>query len=238
MSMPSSTVPATSASSQHYRGDGHLDTGIPVRAVNNSDAPITWGYDRVKYVLAPGVATFIPYLAMCLYQGDPRAIDLPGDRAHEQHRRKEYARLRIHCGVYEDEAKWEGVPHTKVTCYPIDSDIPFNTVLRDPEGVNQAEAKADNNQTAFLQAQMEQMANQMRVMQAQLASAQSADSARAIADFDADDLDHQATTSKAVSPEEATGQSMVGQHPVQKEKSQVAKKRPAPGEGPAVTKDA
>lgn len=234
MSMPSSTVP--SASSQHYRESGELDVGIPVRAVNNSDAPITWMYDRVKYVLAPGVATFIPYLAMCMYQGDPRAIDLPTGREHDQHRRNEYARLRIHCGVYENDAQWAHVPHAQVTCYPIDSDVPFNTVLRDPEGVNQSEAKADNNQTMFLQAQMEQMANQMRVMQAQLAASQSADLAIAAADIDPDDLDHQVTTSKAVAPEEATGQSMVGAHPVQK--SQAAKKRPAPGEGPAVTKDA
>lgn len=218
----------------HYR-DGLLDENIPVRAVNNTDDPITWQYARVKYVLTPHTPVFIPYLAMCLYQGDPRAIDLPGDNPDTKYRREEYARLRIHCGVYENDAAWDSCPHTKVDCFPIDSDIPFNTVLKDPEGVAQSGDRADNNQTVFLQQQMENMANQMRVMQGQLAAAQSADQARAVADFDPNDLDSQATTSKAVSPEEATGQSMVGAHPVQKSKA--AKVRPAPGEGPAVTKD-
>lgn len=231
-----STSTSTGQQSPHYR-DGQLDTGIPVRAVNNSSSPIQWMYDRVKYTLQPGVPSFIPYMAMCLYQGDPRAIDLPTGRDHEQYRRNEYARLRIFCGVYEDESKWEDCIHTFVTCYPIDSDVPFNTVLRDPEGVNLADQKADNNQTQFLQSQVESMAAQLRVLQAQAAASENADAARRMADIDPADLDHQVTTSKAISPEEATGnaESMVGLHPVQK--SQAAKKRPAPGEGPQVTKD-
>lgn len=224
------------STSPHYRAGGELDEGIPVRAVNNSDQPIQWMYDRVKYTLQPGVPSFVPYLAMCMYQGDPRAIDLPTGKEHEQYRRNEYARLRIHCGVYEDDTRWDDVVHTKVTCYPIDSDVPFNTVLRDPEGVNQSDQKQDNNQTQFLQTKMEEMAGQMRAMQAQLAAQQAADAALGAANIDPADLDRQATISKAVTPEEATGQSMVGAHPVQKSKA--AKSRPAPGEGPQVTQDA
>lgn len=226
---------AARQSSAHYNGST-LDEGIPVRAVNDSSEPITWRYARVKHVLNPGVPTFIPYLAMCMYQGDPRAIDLPTGRPQDQHRRNEYARLRVHCGVYEDDAKWATVPHTHVTCYPIDSDVPFNTVLRDPDGVNQADEKSSNSQAQFLQQKMEEMANQMRVMQAQLAMQQNAEGAIVAANIDPADLDRQATTSRAISPEEATGQSMIGARPVQK--SQAAKKRPAAGEGPAVTKDA
>lgn len=232
--MPTSSASAVQ-SSQHYR-DGQLDTGIPVRAVNNSDTPIQWMYDRVKYILQPGVPTFIPYMAMCLYQGDPRAIDLPSGKAHERYRTNEYARLRIHCGVYEDDSRWDDCPHVHVTCYPIDSDVPFNTVLSDPEGTSLADQKHDLSQTQFLQAQMETMAAQLRVLQAQAAASQSADQAMAAANFDPADLDRQATVSKAISPEEATGESMVGARPVQK--SAAAKKRPAPGEGPAVTTDA
>lgn len=229
-------APGQTASPSSYYRNGELDTNIPVRAVNNSDQPITWTYDRVKYVLPPGVPTFIPYLCMCLYQGDPRAIDLPTGREHEQYRRNEYARLRIHCGVYEDDTLWEDCIHTRVTCYPIDSDVPFETVLRDPEGASLSGEKATNNQTQFLTQQMEQMAAQLRVLQAQAAASANADAALTAADIDPADLDHQVTTSKAIAPEEATGQSMVGAHPVQK--SQAAKKRPAPGEGPQVTKDA
>ncbi len=234
MSSHSLLAPGQHAQS-HYR-DGLLDENIPVRAVNNSDEPIIWQYARVKYTLTPRTPVFIPYLAMCLYQGDPRAIDLPGDNPDLKYRREEYARLRIHCGVYENDSAWATCPHTRVDCFPIDSDVPFNTVLRDPDGINQTAEKADNNQTAFLQTEMERMASQMRAMQAQLAQAQSADAALDRANIDPADLDRQATTSRVITPEEATGQPMVGAHPVQK--SQAAKKRPAPGEGPQVTKDA
>lgn len=234
MSQHSLLAPGTQPTS-HYR-DGLLDENIPVRAVNESDEPITWQYARVKYVLQPHTPSFIPYMAMALYQGDPRAIDLPGDDPNVKYRREEYARLRIHCGVYENDAAWETCPHTKVTCYPIDSDVPFNTVLRDPEGANQGDMRADNSQAAFLTQQLEQMASQMRAMQAQLAMQTQADSALGAAGIDPLDLDRQATVSKSVSPEEAAGGSMVGAHPVQKSKA--AKVRPAPGEGPAVTKDA
>lgn len=220
------------ASSQHYR-DGILDTNIPIRAVNNSDEPITWMYANSKYVLQPHVPTFIPYMAMCFYQGDPRAIDHPGEDEARQYRRNEYAELRIRCGVYEDDAKWATCPHTQVICYPIDSDVPFNTVIRDPEGVNQTEAKATNNEQAFLRNQMESMAAQMRVLQAQLASQQNGEAALSAAGIDPADLDRAATTSKSISPEEATGQSMVGQRPIQKS----GKARPKPGEGPGVTVD-
>ncbi len=213
----------------HYR-DGLLDENIPVRAVNASDAPIIWQYARVKYVLQPATPTFIPYLAMCLYQGDPRAIDLPGDDPNLKYRREEYARLRVHCGVYENDSAWATCPHTQVTCYPIDSDIPFNTVIRDPDGINQADEKADNSQAKFLATEMERMANQMRVMQAQLAQAQAGDAAVAAAGLDPADLDRAETASKSITPEEATGQPMVGAHPVKKQ-------RPKAGEGPAVTRD-
>ncbi len=229
MSQHSLLAPGQHAAS-HYR-DGLLDENIPVRAVNNSPDPIVWQYARVKYLLAPGQPTFIPYLAMCLYQGDPRAIDLPGDDPNLKYRREEYARLRVHCGVYENDSAWATCPHTFVDCFPIDSDIPFNTVIRDPEGVNQTEEKASNNQTAFLQTEMERMASQMRVMQAQLAQAQNADLAVQAAGIDPTDLDRAETTSKSITPEEATGNPMVGAHPVKKQ-------RPKAGEGPAVTRDA
>lgn len=221
-----------SATSQHYR-DGLLDTNIPIRAVNNNAEPVVWWYANAKYTLLPGQPTFVPYLAMCFYQGDPRAIDHPGDDPATKYRRNEYAELRIRCGVYENDAAWDTCPHMHIVCYPIDSDVPFNTVIRDPEGVNQAEARADSSEQSFLRNQMESMAAQMRVMQAQLAAKEFADAALTMSGIDPADLDRQVTTSKAISPEEAVGESMVGQHPVQKS----GKARPKAGEGPAVTQD-
>ena len=224
---------AQAAAQQQLDGQGGVDLNIPIRAVNRSDKPVIWLYDRVKHTLMPNVPTFVPYMAMVYYQGDPRAIDHPGRPVQEQYRRNEYARLRIVHGVYENEDHWARVP--EIDCFPIDSDVPFATVLRDPEGATLAEDQRDNSQARFLQAQMEDMAAKMRAMQAQLAAQQQAEGATEAAGFDPADLDRQATTSRAIAPEEATGASMVGAAP--ERRSPVAKKRPAPGEGPAVTKD-
>ncbi len=223
----------TAVAQQQIDGQGGVDLGIPIRAVNRGTVPITWLYARVKYLLQPETPTFVPYMAMCYYQGDPRAIDRPGRPMHEQYRRNEYARLRIVHGVYENESAWEGI--ATVDCYPIDSDIPFNTVLRDPEGVNMGDTQRDDAEISLMRASMESMAQQLRVMQAQVAAKEQADGALSAAGIDPADLDRQATTSRALSPEEATGQSMVGQTP--ERRSPVAKTRPARGEGPAVTKD-
>lgn len=216
--------------------NGGIDLNIPIRAINRSDTPVTWEYARVKYLLQPDQPTFVPYMAMVYYQGDPRAIDLPTGRQQEQYRRNEFARLRILHGVYEGNVQhnsWADIP--QIDCYPINSDIPFNTVLRDPEGVNLTEQKRDNSQSQFLQRQLEEMAAQMRVMQGQLAQQQQADGSLAAAGIDPADLDRQAATSKAIAPEEATGQSMVGPSPSRRPPA--PKTRTKPGEGPAVTKD-
>ena len=219
----------------HLDAQGGIDQNIPVRVVNRSPEPITWKYARQKYVLPPGTPTFVPYLAMVMYLGDPRAIDHPGRGAHEQFRRNEYARLRVLHGVYEDDTKWERVP--RVEAFPIDSDIPFPTVMADPDGVSLSEEKQQTSQVSFLQTQMEQMANQMRVMQSQLAQAQAEQGATAAAGIpDPADLDRQVTTSRSISPEEAGVESMVGASPTRR--APVPKTRPKPGEGPQVTRDA
>lgn len=218
---------------QQLDASGGVDLGIPVRAVNRSTSPITWVYARAKHILQPGQHTFVPYMAMVYYQGDPRAIDVPGGRQHEQFRSNELARLRIVHGIYEESEghnKWDEIP--LVECYPIDSDVPFATVLRDPEGHSLTEQRQDLGQTKFLQDEMERMAAQLRILQAQAAASQQSDAALGAAGIDPTDLDRAATTSKAISPEEATGQSMVGASPTPRPKT-----RAKAGEGPAVTVD-
>lgn len=199
---------------QPLDGSGGVDLGLPVRAINRSDAPVTWTYARVKYVLPPATPTFVPYMAMVYYQGDPRSIDVPGGRQHEQFRRKEYEHLRILYGIYEEgegHNKWADIP--LVECYPIDSDVRFETVLHDPEGNHLNEKVQDRTQAQFMQAELERMAGQMRMMQAQLQQQQNADAAVAAADMDPEALERQETDHRAVTPEEATGQSMVGPSP-------------------------
>lgn len=214
---------------------GNVDLNLPVRAVNRSDSPVTWMYARVKHLLQPGTPTFVPYMAMVYYCGDPRAIDHPGGPLHQQYRRNEYARLNIVHGVYEgEERSWDDVP--VVDCYPIDSDVPFNTVLRDPDGVNMVDEKRDNTEMSLMRRSMEEMASKLRSMQAQVAIRESSEAATLAAGFDPADLDIERTTSRALTPEEVTGESMVGQAPVRK--VPVPKTRHKAGEGPEVTVDA
>lgn len=196
---------------QPLDASGGADLGLPVRAFNRSDQEIVWTYDRVRHVLAPGTQTYVPYMAMVYWQGDPRAINVPGGRAQEQYRRQQREHLRVLYGVYEHDERWAEIP--LVECYPIDSDVPFNTVLRDPEGTNMTDAAEGQSQLKLMQETMERMANQVRILQAQVAQKEQEEAAIAGAQVDPADLERQETDTRAASPEEATGQSMVGPAP-------------------------
>lgn len=212
------------AAQQPLDGLGGADLGLPVRAFNRSDSPIVWEYARAKHVLQPGVQTFVPYMAMVYWQGDPRAINLPGDKAHEQHRRLERERLRVLYGVYENEERWADLP--LVECYPIDSDLRFETVLHDPDGNSLSDVAQSNNQVAFMQQEMERMAQQLRIMQGNIAVAQQQEAAIDAADLDPEDLERQETEHRTVTPEEATGASMVGPSPQRRSTSTPVPKTP------------
>lgn len=209
---------------QPYDASGGVDLNLPVRATLDPahPTPVTWLYARAKHVLQPGIPTFVPYMAMVYWQGDPRAIDMPGGRQHEQHRRLQREHLRVLYGVYENDERWADIP--TVTCTPIDSDVPFETVLRDPDGLSLAGTTESNNQLAFMQAEMERMAQSMRVMQGQIAVQKQQEAALEAADLDPADLDRQETSTRVATPEEATGASMVGPSP--------QRRAPAP-KGPA-----
>lgn len=199
---------------QALDAEGGLDLGLPVRAINRSDVTVTWQYDRRKYVIPPGEERLIPYMAMVLYQGDPRAIDKPGGRPHEQPRRQGLEHLRVLHGVYEHEERWADIP--LVECYPIDSDIRFETILHDPEGNSVSGVSAAQSESAFLRNEVERMAQQLRVLESRAALAGQQEAAIASSGMtaaDLADLDRQETSTRVASPEEATGQSMVGPSP-------------------------
>lgn len=217
---------------QPFDASGGVDLGLPVRAVNSGDTAVTWTYDRQKYVIAAHSERMVPYMAMCLYQGDPRSINVPGGRQHEQFRDQQLRHLRVLYGVYEESEghnRWDEIPAHHVTCYPLDSDVPFNTVLRDPDGAGLEGQVEGQSQLRLMQDTMDRMAVSMRAMQAQIAQQEQIDGALANAGIDPDDMERQETTSRAASPEEATGQSMVGPSPT---------RRPAPkGDKAQVTRD-
>lgn len=214
---------------QPLDAQGNADINMPVRAINRSDSPVTWLYDRQRYVLMPNVPSYVPYMAMVHWQGDPRAMDLPGGRLHEQFRRQHREHLRTLYGVYENDDKWNQIP--LVECYPINSDIRFETVLLDPDGTSLSTESASASETEFLKRQLANMQEQMAHMAAQIQMNESSEAARTAAAMTTDDLDHQVTTSKAAAPEH----SMVGAAPERRSTKSVVKKQAA--RATAVTKD-
>lgn len=214
---------------QRLDAQGNADVNLPVRAINRSDADVVYLYDRQRHILPPNTPVYIPYMAMVHWQGDPRAMDMPGGRLHEQYRRHQREHLRTLYGVYENDERWATIP--LVECYPIDSDVRFETVLHDPDGRSLSTESAAASETEFLRSQMASMQNQLAHMAAQIQVNESADAARAAAGLDASDLDHQVTTSKAVAPEH----SMVGAAPERRSMNKPIVKK---GDRAAVTKDA
>jgi hypothetical protein len=201
----------SSLAAQPLDASGGADLGLPVRAFNRSDEDVVWQYDRTRHVIPAKGMAYVPYMAMCLWQGDPRAIDVPGGRLHEQFRRNQHHHLSILYGVYEGSdghRQWDDIP--LVECYPIDSDIPFNTVLRDPEGANLTDTDTGHSQLRMLQDQLERQAGALRVLQAQVTQQQQIDGALEAADLDPADLERQETAHRTEAPE---GQSMVGPTP-------------------------
>lgn len=202
-----------SAGQQPLDASGGADLGLPVRAVNRSEVTVVWEYDRAKHVLQPNTETFVPYMAMVYWQGDPRAIDVPGGRQHEQHRRNEHSRLRVLYGVYEESEghnRWDDIP--LVECYPINSDVRFETVLHDPDGLSVSASAESVPETQYLRRQMEDMASQMRVMQSRLAASEAQEAAVSAPGVDTEVLDRQETEQRVATPEEV-GVSMVSPQP-------------------------
>lgn len=219
---------AVTGAQQRLDDQGNVDMNTPVRAINRSDAPVRWLYARQTYILQPNVPTYVPYMAMVYWQGDPRAIDMPGGKLHEQYRRQQREHLRVTYGVYENDEKWAQIP--LVECYPIDSDIRFETVLHDPDGTALAPQAAQASETEFLRQQLISMQEQVRILASQVQVNEQSEVATTAAGLDPNDLERQATSQRSVVPE---GQSLVGATP--ERRGVVAKSSPV---AKAVTKDA
>lgn len=227
MSQSGSSFATAAGGQQRLDDQGNVDLNTPVRAFNRSEAPVTWLYARQKYVLQPEIPSYVPYMAMVHWQGDPRAIDVPGGKLHEQYRREWRERLTVLYGVYENTHLWDQIP--LVECYPIDSDIRFETVLLDPDGTALSPEVAAASETEFLRRQLAQMQEQMRILSSQINLNESQDAATAAAGLDPEDLERQATNIKSQAPE-----SLMGAAPAPRDRGPVAKKIAAKG----VTRDA
>lgn len=188
--------------------EGGVDMGIPVKVTyipskEGDTTPFKMQYARQTYTLRPHLPTIVPYMAMVLYMGDPRAVDVPGDKQHLKHRRLEVERMRTHWGIYEDDSRWENVPNL-IAC-PIDSDEPFNTVLDDPDGIMLDGTPQPRSEVEFLRAEVERLTHATREMMSRFDAADNAQRARVAAGLEGEEFASQVAMTKAVAPEEMAG---------------------------------
>lgn len=110
-----------------------LDKNNPntqVFAKNNGDQTFVGKYARVTYTIPPGAQKVIPFVAACLWFGDPYAVDIDKKR---QNRHREYERLRVKYGIYEHENLLHLLP-THIDIFDVETGEQITTLAQDPEG--------------------------------------------------------------------------------------------------------
>lgn len=133
-----------------------------VRLRNDGDTAFTQKYGGIKYTIPPGSELIVPFMAMCLWLGHPNAVDLDKKR---RFRTQEFQRLCVKWGVYEHH-ELVGEKFPKVSAWDVvNPGNEFITVVKDPDGKH----LTPDVQTKF---ERENLMEQMRQMQAQLAALQ------------------------------------------------------------------
>jgi len=74
-----------------------------VRVLNKGDADFKGQYDRDIYVIPAGSEGIVPWDAICLWLGDPRATD----NGVQKNRLEEYRRLTSKFGVYDEQDQFD-----------------------------------------------------------------------------------------------------------------------------------
>lgn len=86
---------------------GVLDDQFAVRIVNRDERRWKFGYANREYHLAPagqpGDEAIVPYLAACLWFGDPRSVNLNTGKREQQYRDGEIQRLSVNYGLLDDQ---------------------------------------------------------------------------------------------------------------------------------------
>lgn len=116
-------------------------------------------YASQRYPIPAGTRTIVPYFAMCLWMGDPRAVDV-NDR--DRYRLWEWERLRTKYGAYDDMAAWEA-NKPKLVATSLAGEV-LVTVVDDPEGdhlksstVNVAEQQSIRDAMRAMQANIQRL---------------------------------------------------------------------------------
>lgn len=126
-------------------------------------------YDNTEFPIAVGETRLVPYYAMCMWCGDPRAVDHPTD-VRIRHRTDEWKRLRMVYGAYDNAVDIANMLKFRVTTI---AGTPLITVLDDPDGheINQGNSKQANDLAAMqrgLDNMNEQVAKQQALIDALL----------------------------------------------------------------------
>lgn len=155
---------------------GPADT---VRLVNTGEVPFDKMYASIRYSVPPGSEAFVPYAAVCMWLGNPIAVDFgePG----KNYRSQEVARLRVLYGIYEQEVEPPYLDDAKEVPNPLAGQPTWATrtpdvkvydlggtelvtVVADPEGkgvtpdtFTQAEKDNQADRIAQLEAQLRQL---------------------------------------------------------------------------------
>lgn len=118
----------------------------------------------VVYVIPAGQETLVPWDAMANWFGNPNLIDrLPLHR----NRTREFARLRIKYGVYDDMTTWAArVPSVEITT--LDGTEKIVPVIHDPDGNHLNPAVESEAERSILRDTVDSMSQQLRVLQAKL----------------------------------------------------------------------
>lgn len=160
-----------------------MAAGEVIYAKNVGDTIVRWKYANQPYIIKPGQMAIVPWECMCLWMGNPEAMDLDERR---RNRRDELTRLQFKFGCYTDPVLWEELK-PKVECYTL-SDERITTVVDDPYGESihpDVTTKAQNQLMAERMAKLEAELKSLRRTALVQDNQDSAESAATAVDEDA-----------------------------------------------------
>lgn len=135
----------------------------PIRVRNTHHFDFVDKFANHTYVIKAGEDTIIPFDAMILWLGNPKAVDVDGKR---RYRRDEFRRLRVRYGAYDDADLWEQ-NKPQLSCTTIDGQ-PITTIVDDPDGKHLTPAVQSQNEREALIQRLDYMQRAMTEMQQEL----------------------------------------------------------------------
>lgn len=138
-----------------------------VMVLNRGADPVVFRWGKARYAVNPGQQIPVPYYAMTRECGDPRTVNVPGDR-RRAYRTQEFLRLCTKYGVYDAHHLFdEKTPKIEVTTLTGER---IYTVLDDPNGDRDNVELQNEIERTTLEDAVRVMGAQMKAMEAELAA--------------------------------------------------------------------